>query len=266
MFSFVSPESPFLFAATVGDQPVPVCLFEAGEYRDVGVTVTPDDLDQVVARFQASSEPVRVNTEHRNGPLDPLGEVVALFHKNGKLYGAIVFSAGIHQHIKARDAGKFSVGFRTHDDGGFVLDHVAVTATPRVAGTGFLNPVQVAEMLAKFSAAGKLTPAMREPAFRLLSATGRDTSEIASVTFSDGSTGSVSADILALLESMPVVQPRGAAVPGVPFVRTGGGANKISPEVQTLAARHGVDAAKLAANLRSGATVSSVSTMKGATE
>ncbi|MBC8138713.1 MAG: hypothetical protein H8F28_22765 [Fibrella sp.] len=246
MFSFVSPASPFLFAATVGDQPVPVCLFEAGEYPDVGVTVTPDDLDQVVARFQASQESVRVNTEHRNGPLDPLGEVVALFHKGGKLYGAIVFSAGIHQHIKARDAGKFSVGFAAHDEGGFVLDHVAVTATPRVAGTGFLNPVQVAETLAKFSAAGKLTPAMMEPASRLLSAPGRENSAFASLQFSDGSTGSVSADVLALLESMPVVQPRGAAIPGAAFSRN---VDAVTPQIKEMAERYGVDAKRLAANV-----------------
>ncbi len=256
MLSFVSPGSPFLFAATVGDQPVPVCLFEAGEYRDVGVTVTPDDLDQVVARFQAGSEPVRVNTEHRNGPLDPLGEVVALFHKGGKLYGAIVFSAGIQQHIQARDAGKFSVGFTKHDDGGFVLDHVAVTATPRVAGTGFLHPAQVAETLARFSAAGKLTPAMVAPASRLLSAPG-------SVLFSDGSTGSVAADVAALLDAMPVVLPRGAVVPVPHFSRQTGetpfggispadGAVTVTAEVSEMAKRYGVDAKRLAANIAAG--------------
>ena len=210
MLLFASPSLPILFAAPVTDQPVPVCLFEAGEYKDRGVTITPGDLETVVSRFHTGNATVAVRTEHEGSPLDPLGEVVGVYHKAGKLYGAIVFSAGIEQHIKARDAGKFSVGFKVHEDGGFVLDHVAVTATPRVPGTGFLNPAQVGETLAKFSQEGKLTPAMLPAATRLLSAPGE-------VHFSDGSTGSVAADVVALLQALPVVQPRGAAIPGAAF-------------------------------------------------
>ncbi len=240
MHLFPSPASPLLFAATVTEHPVPVCLFEAGEYPDRGITVTPEDLDQVVSRFNSSDQAVLVNTEHRVTPLDPLGEVVGVYHKNGKLYGAIVFSAGIQAHIKARDAGKFSVGFRAHDDGGFVLDHVAVTATPRVTGTGFLNPAQVAESLAKFSKEGKLTPAMMEPAARLLSAPGI-------VRFSDGSEGLVAADVVALLDALPAVLPRGSAVPAN-FARTNA-ADGLSPEQARMADRFGVDSKRVAATI-----------------
>ena len=130
------------------------------------------------------------------------------------------------------------MGFKVHENGGFVLDHVAVTATPRVAGTGFLNAAQVGQTLAKFSAAGKLTPAMMEPVSRLLSAPGE-------VHFSDGSTGSVAADVVALLDALPIVQPRGATVPAN-FSRH---SNTISPELEAMAKRHGVDAKQLAANL-----------------
>ncbi len=258
MLLFLSPPSPLLFGATITDDPVPVCLFEAGEYPDKGVTITPDDLDQVVARFAGGHHTVVVNTEHHDGPLDPLGEVVALFHKGGRLYGAIAFSVGIRQHIRAREAGKFSVAFQAHEDGGYVLDHVAVTATPRVPGTGFLTggqvqfrgeAVSIDEAVARFSHEGKLTPAMIGPASRLLSAAG-------TVNFADGSCGSAAADMITFLDVMPVVQPRGGVIPSQ-FSHPGAGAGtdprdtaeRVDPEIVAMAMRLGLNPKELAARI-----------------
>ena len=107
MLLFASPALPLLFAAPVTDQPVPVCLFEAGEYKDRGVTITPGDLETVVSRFHANGAPVTVRTEHEGSPLDPLGEVVGVYHKAGKLYVRLCSRQALNSISKPAMPGSF---------------------------------------------------------------------------------------------------------------------------------------------------------------
>jgi hypothetical protein len=200
----------------------PVKLFEAGSYPDKGVDITPEDLDCIVSEFNAgaaSGQFPPVKTEHRDTPLDPLGEVVAVTRHGNELYGVLAFAPGIHSHIQDRNVQSVSVGLaREMRDGKPVtrLTETSLVFAARVAGAGFLSAEQIAAKLATFAAAGKLTPAMTGPVTRLLSAP-------QAVTFSDGSSVSVAAEVEALLNALPVVQNRNGSAVGVAFAAPGRG-------------------------------------------
>ena len=225
-------------------------LFVAGEYPDKGCAVTEDDLDGIVARFYAGGASVPVKTEHTDSPLDPLGEVVGLYRRGPELFGMLCFSPGVHAHIEARGAGNLSVALTREpkeDGGGYRLTEASLVFRGRVPGAGFLSPEQVAAKVAAFQAAGKLTPAMEPHVARLLGAA-------ASVQFSDGSSGDVCAETLALLAALPVVQPRGltGAVPAIPFGAPGGGVSSPSAATMAMAESLGVDPARLHEQLAMG--------------
>jgi len=242
MFNILAPAPPLLFSADADpDAPIAAYLFVAGKYADKDIEVTPEDLGFICKNFSANGSSVPINTEHMTTPLDPLGEVVALHCAGDKLYGSLVFSAGIRQHITERNAGKLSCGFERLEDGTLNLVHLSIVAQPRVPGAGFLSAVAVAEKVSKFSAAGKLTPATAPIAARILSAP-------SVITFGDGSSGSVADDFAAFLEAMPVVQPRGAAV-GSQFSAPGSG-DGLTDIQREMCKTHGVDPAAVAATLK----------------
>ncbi|MES2459903.1 MAG: hypothetical protein V4671_04910 [Armatimonadota bacterium] len=218
----------------------PARLFVAGDYPDKGIHITPDDLTRIVANFSTAKNPVPVKTEHSDTPLDPLGEVAALYVEGSELYGVLVFSSGMDAHIRERGVEHLSVALVREEDGSFRLKETSLVFTPRVASAGFLTPALVEQKLAAFAAQGKLTPAMRQSAARLLSAP-------QVVTFSDGSELSVAAEAEALLSAMPVVQPRGSVA------RTGqfaGPAEGPSEYTRQFADRFGADPAKVHEILR----------------
>jgi hypothetical protein len=185
----------------------PARLFVAGDYPDKGCSVTVADLDTIIARFNAGGGVVPVKTEHLDSPLDPLGDVVALYRQGDELYGMLCFSSGVNAHIEARGVQDLSIALVREseaDGGGFRLRETSLVFKGRVAGAGFLDQAAINSKLAEFSARGQLTPAMRPHAERLLSVPQL-------LQFSDGSPVDVASDVLALLASMPVVMPRSPA-------------------------------------------------------
>ena len=251
-----SGESASAWLAFAEIQKRPALLFRAGEYPDKGVSITPADLDAVVARFHAAAargERCAVKVEHVDTPLDPLGDVLGVYHDgSGCLYGMLGFSAGIAAHLEARRVQDVSVALLRlpeEEGGGFALKEVSVVFSARVPGAGFLSAEQVSAKLAEFKAAGKVTPAMEPHAAALLAAPGV-------VTFSDGSQLPVQAEVLALLSALPVVQPRGGGIGGgvVPTEfkapgSAGRAAAALAPEVERMVAGLGADPAKIAATL-----------------
>jgi hypothetical protein len=215
-FAFAAPAQ---VAAAGGKVRVPALLFTAGEYPDKGVTITEEDLDSVLARFQAGGQkPVPVKAEHLDTPLDPFGEVVALHRDGPNLYGMLVFSEGVYGHITERGVRNLSVAL-VRDGEGFALKETSLVFQGRVPGAGFLTPAQVAQKVAAFRVAGKITPAMEPHVSKLLSAP-------SVIAFSDAAGQAATLDVAGtvadLLGALPVVQPRqltsAVAVPAVPAV------------------------------------------------
>lgn len=258
---FAAPSAP---SAAAADEKVRrhARLFTAGEYPDKGVTITEDDLRGVVERFEAEGGPGRAGgapilTEHRRGLHDPLGACVALHLEpgaGGHLYGTLEFSAGTWAHLKERGVDKLSVALVRLPEaqgGGYELKEVSVTQTPRVPGASILPAgvpapaMAVAERLAAFRAAGRVTPAMEGPLSRLLSAaSAASESSAAEVVFADGSRVDLAREALALVGALPVVQARGAALSPLPGA-TGGAASGAPASVRGLAAAFGVDPARV---------------------
>ena len=226
----------------------PARLFVAGDYPDKGVTITPDDLGRIVANFGTAKNPVPVKTEHTDTVLDPLGEVSALYVDGDELYGVLTFSVGMDSHIRERGVEHLSVALLREEDGSFRLKETSLVFTPRVANAGFLTRERIAATVAKFAGAGKITPAMRPVVERLLSLGCASTSDAPQVvTFGDGSSVNVAAEVEALLCALPVVQPRGsvgaAGFGGVP-------ADGPSAATRQFAELFGVDVGKIHAHLK----------------
>lgn len=222
---------------------VPALLFRAGAYPDKGVTITTAELAALVLAFNAANKPAPIKVEHFDSPLDPLGEAVVLYLEGDELFGVLTFSAGIYSHLQQQGAEKLSIKL-LKDENGLTLSEVSIVATPRVAGAGFLQPDQVAAKIASFQASGKVTPAMVPHVRALLSAP-------LAVTFSDGSTISVAAEIEAMINALPVVQPRGSGVVPVvvPAAPGSGGVQAVAfsgnPDVVKWCASLGLDPAKI---------------------
>jgi hypothetical protein len=251
--------APFLGGETAGGKVrAPALLFTAGEYPDKAVTVTPDDLDAIIARFQAAGRaPVPVKAEHIDTPLDPFGEVVALHREGSHLYGTLVFSEGVYQHIRERGVRNLSVAL-VRDAEGFALKEASLVFQGRVPGAGFLTPAQVGEKVAAFRATGKITPAMEPHVSRLLSAP-----SVIAFGAADGTpaTLDVAGTVEALIAALPVIQPRVpvlrtgepvATVAPIPFTTPAAAAPGLTDVQRHLAARFGVAPETVAAFMKEG--------------
>ncbi len=220
---------------------VPALLFRAGEYPDKGVTVTPSDLAALVAAFNAAGRSVPVKAEHLDSPLDPLGEVVVLHLEGDELFGVLTFSTGIYRHLEERGAYNLSVKL-LKDETGLTLAETSIVFAPRVPGAGFLTAEQVGAKMAQFRAAGKITPAMEPRVQRLLSAP-------LFIAFSDGSSVSVAAEVEALINTLPIVQPRGnsGAIPvSIPTAPQSSPQFSGNPDILRWAMSLGLDPAHIA--------------------
>lgn len=104
-------------------------LFEAGDYPDRGVTITPDDLRDF-ARNSARELPVRV--EHlRESPFDgALGVVTRLREAGGKLWGTLRQPRAAWEFARCAGARALSVAL---DTGERRLTEVSFVCHPRVA-------------------------------------------------------------------------------------------------------------------------------------
>ncbi len=224
----------------------PTLLFKAGEYADKGVTVTEDDIDRLIARFNEAGEaPVKV--EHMDTPLDPFGHVVALYRRGPDLFGMLTFSAGVDALIEERGVKNVSISLVRESEengGGFRMKETSLVFSPRVAGAGFLSEAATAAAakIARFCAEGRLTPAMVPAAKRLLAAPSE-------IRFSDGSALDVAAITEQLLAAMPVVQPRQAAA-AASFGAGPSSEAAPSETVKAVAAGFGLDPVKVMKNMK----------------
>jgi len=102
-------------------------LFEAGEYPDKGITVTEEDLDQVIANTTAA---VPIKIEHSDTPFDgALGTVGKLYRKGRQLWGRVAMAAEAWVLAEKANAKRLSVGLSLNPH---ALVEVSLVRFPRV--------------------------------------------------------------------------------------------------------------------------------------
>ena len=217
-------------------------LLEAGSYPDKGLVVTEADLDGIVARFGAlPAGAVPVKVEHRDTPLDPLGQVRRVWREGGALRARLAFPPDLAAFLRRRGAAKLSVGLHREPDGpgGLSLAEVSLVLRPRVASAAVvmgeggeameegvtmtdardaeigrlraeLTARDVAAQIAVWKAAGRVVPATEGLARALLS-----TPAESRITLSEGAAPEpVAAVFRRFLEAMPPRVTFGEAAPG----------------------------------------------------
>jgi|GEM_PF-2713039 len=108
-------------------------LFEAGEYKDKGISVTESDIDALVAGFKE----IPVKIEHSETPFDGfLGGCTKIWRKGADLMGSIGFSPEAWSLVDKADARKLSIGIKKDLS---ELTEVSLVKTPRVAGAAVFD-------------------------------------------------------------------------------------------------------------------------------
>lgn len=101
-------------------------IFEAGEYPDKELTVTEEDLDEIVGNF--AETPVKV--EHADSPLDPLGTVKRIWRRGSELLARLAFPSDLAAFLERRGIRKLSVALHRNP---LRLAEVSLVLSPRVA-------------------------------------------------------------------------------------------------------------------------------------
>ena len=101
-------------------------LFEAGDYPDKGVSVSPDHVQGLVDSFDL---PVPVLIEHSDSPLE-LGFLTAVQSQNGELFGTVALSTEADALLKRVGANKLSIGLSSDLS---AIREVSLVRSPRVA-------------------------------------------------------------------------------------------------------------------------------------
>lgn len=217
-------------------------LLEAGSYPDKGLTVTEADLDGIVARFGAMpAGAVPVKVEHRDTPLDPLGQVRRIWREGAMLRARLAFPPDLAAFLRRRGAAKLSVGLRREPDGpgALSLAEVSLVLRPRVASAAVtmgerevamaegvtmgdareaeigrlraeLTARDVAAQVASLKAAGRIVPATEGLARALLA-----TPAESRITLSEGAVPEPVAGVFRrFLEAMPPAVRFGETAPG----------------------------------------------------
>jgi len=119
-----------LFQFDFEPEPMPVerdaKIFEAGEYPDKELTVTEEDLDEIVGNF--AETPVKV--EHADSPLDPLGTVKRIWRRGSELLARLAFPKDLAAFLERRGIRKLSVALYRDP---LRLAEVSLVLSPRVA-------------------------------------------------------------------------------------------------------------------------------------
>lgn len=254
--------APLLFSEPMGEEmrsERPARLLEAGTYPDKDLTLTTDDLDEIVARFSAGDVPVKV--EHLDSPLDPLGTVRRVWREGTALLATLAFPDDLAGFLRRRGAAKLSVGLAREP---LALREVSLVLKPRVAtatlmaedthGAEDTHRAEVVRLraelvsreveahLAAFKAQGRIVPASEAPARALLASAGE-----ATVTLSDGPEP-IARVFRRFLEAQPPVVLLSEVAPSGP---EGGSPKEFTQSEHTfLWERLGVDPARVAALLR----------------
>jgi hypothetical protein len=100
-------------------------LFEAGEYPDKGVTVTPDDLSRLATSF---AEPVPVLIEHADSPLE-IGLLTGVEVLGQELFGVVSLTPEANALVERSGARSLSVGLAADLS---EIREVSLVRSPRV--------------------------------------------------------------------------------------------------------------------------------------
>lgn len=194
-------------------------LFEAGEYPDKGVTVSPSHLVALAENFDL---PVPVLIEHAKSPLE-IGYLTDLEAQGDELFGTVVLTEQAHALIESSGARSLSLGL---DADLSAVREVSLVRSPRIASAQlFASPVEFArpwttdwqderaefrrqkdeEWLQALVAKGCLVPAQLPPARALLACEG-------TVAFGDGNVP-VAQLARSLMEAAPAHAMFGHTVP-----------------------------------------------------
>jgi len=101
-------------------------LFEAGEYPDKGVSVSPAQVTALATTFQG---PVPVWIEHAESPLE-IGYLTAVAADGDDLFGTLMFSPEAHALLEKSAAKSLSVGLAPDLS---AIREVSLVRNPRVA-------------------------------------------------------------------------------------------------------------------------------------
>jgi len=199
-------------------------IFEAGEYPDKELTVTEEDLDEIVGNF--AETPVKV--EHADSPLDPLGTVKRIWRRGSELLARLAFPTDLAAFLERRGIRKLSVALHRNP---LRLAEVSLVLSPRVADAAMFGREVSAEMsderekevaelrfalrakdvearIAELKAQGKIVPASEAFAREiLLQGDGK-------ITFGDGES-TIAEMFERFLEAQPKVIAFGELAPAV---------------------------------------------------
>lgn len=198
-------------------------IFEAGNYPDKGLEVSPDDLQRLAAGFDL---PVPVLIEHAESPIQ-LGYLTQIEASGAELFGLLSLTSEANALLEQSESRSLSVGLAP--DLSEIVE-VSIVRHPRVASARMfqfsvpfregesnywkrqyeaLAHVQredaAARQVAEYVKQGRLLPAQAQVAQALLALEG-------AVHF-DGERQSVARLVTALLEKMPVHRTFNAPVP-----------------------------------------------------
>lgn len=150
----------------------PAKLFEAGDYPDKGVTISPADLAEMARRFDL---PVPVLIEHSESPLE-LGYLTDVRAEGGELFGTVALTPEADALIRRSGARALSVGLSPDLK---EIREVSLVSRPRVASAQLFHQgsllgqepcPEAKEAARQLMASGRLTPAQLPFAEALLSA------------------------------------------------------------------------------------------------
>lgn len=136
-------------------------LFEAAEYPDKGVVVSPEDLERIAANFDL---PVPVMIEHAQSPFE-IGYLTQVEALGDELFGTIALSAEADALIERSDARRLSIAL---DQGLDRIREVSIVRHPRVPSAQMFafsvdlpdaEPRPAAVSFAAFVREGRITPA-----------------------------------------------------------------------------------------------------------
>lgn len=189
-------------------------LFEAGDYPDKGITVTPQHLEAMKARFDL---PVPILIEHADSPIE-LGYLTAVEVEGNELFGTLALTAEADQLLERNSARSLSVGLEPDLS---AIREVSLVRNPRVKSARLFHfhsslssddywrsqyqalarskrGEEAERTVSRFVREGRLTPAQAQFAQALLTVD-------ASVDF-DGDSRPIAGLLTAMLESLPVRQ------------------------------------------------------------
>lgn len=133
-------------------------LFQAGDYPDKGVTITPNHLDGLVRNFAA---PVPVLIEHADSPLR-MGRLTAVERVGDELFGTLALTPEADALVERSGARSLSIGLAPDLS---EIREVSLVRHPRVSDARlfFVGDAQArreaAQVVQRFVKAGRLVPA-----------------------------------------------------------------------------------------------------------